>query len=145
MNHTIWLYLWFYVGMFLYIMKRAYYLVTGPNPIASSYGEFFSRCWIPLLFRAAINGGIFAATFNAQLVAKGLTLMGWSNWADAVGLITQFAPVAFFFGVTSDVFTDMAISKIGWLKEFLPQMPGPIPTPVPTPEQRAVIDGEVKK
>lgn len=127
MKHAAWLWLWFYVGMVLYMAKRAYYLVTGPNPIATSYKQFVQRCWLPLLIRGGLESGVFWLCFNAQLLSKGLDYIGRPNYSWAVMMVTQFAPMAFFFGHAIDSFADFGVSKIPFVKDVLPQMPGPLP------------------
>ena len=130
--HLVWLWLWFEIGVILYIAKRAYYLVTGPNPVASTYRQFMQRCWLPLLIRTIIDSVIFWVCFNHALASDALQYLGWQRFSWVVGLLTQFAPVAFFFGHTVDSLMDLAVSKLPWLKNFLPQMPGPL---APTPAQ----------
>ena len=143
--HLVWLWLWFGIGASLYILKRAYYLVTGPNPIASTYKQFFQRCWIPLLVRTVIDSVVFWACFNPNLLTAGLQYLGAERFAGVVGLATQFAPVAFLFGHTVDSAMDTAISKIPGFKDWLPQMPGPLP---PTPLQavaKAIAKADAKQ
>lgn len=125
--HLAWLWLWFMIGTFVYMMKRAYYLVTGPNPIANTYGQFFQRAWIPLFVRWVIDSVIFWSCFNPELLSRGLQTVGWTSLSGSVGMVTQFPPMSFFFGLGVDSIMDMAVSKIPGLKDFLPQMPGPLP------------------
>jgi len=146
-THLIWLWLWYTVGMSLYMLKRAYYLVTGPNPIANSYTQFIERCWIPLLVRFALDSGVFWACFTPQLVAAGLNYLGWTSFSGVVSVITQFAAAALFFGFSVDSIVDFAVSKVSWLSGWLPQMPGPLPTKSPTDAQAAKMasDGTAGK
>ena len=132
MQHLIWLWLWFFVGMCTYWLKRAYYLVTGPNPIATSYKQFWQRCWIPLLVRGFLDSLVFWALFTPGFADKALSYFGWTEWSWAVTLLTQFAVFAAVFGHAVDSVLDFALSKIPWIKDVLPQMPGPHP---PTPVQ----------
>ena len=113
----IWLWFWFTVGMAVYMLKRAYYLVTGPNPVANSYKQFVQRCWIPLLFNYVLK------------------LTPWSVQIHSP--IPQYAVVALFFGMGIDSIVDFAVTKIPWLNGWLPQMPGPIHTVSPTDKQIA--------
>ena len=129
MKHQLWLWMWFYIGMFLYMLKRAYYLVTGPNPVANTYAQFVQRCWLPLLVRAGLESGIFWVCFTPGIVDKGLAYLGWENWSWAVAMVTQFAAMAFFFGHAVDSIADFAVSKIPFVKDWLPQMPGPLKPP----------------
>lgn len=129
MQHELWLWLWFYIGMVLYMLKRAYYLVTGPNPIANTYGQFIQRCWIPLVVRGFLDSLIFWLLFTPGIVDKALAYLGWASYGWAVALITQFAPVAAAFGHLIDSALDFLVSKIPFVKDVLPQMPGPLRTP----------------
>lgn len=124
--HLVWLWFWYSIGMSLYMLKRAHYNINGPNPLAMSYPHYFKRSFVPLLVRAAIDGAIFWMCFTPQLLASGLEYLGWSRFSWVVGVITQFAPCAFFFGHTVDSIADLAVSKISFLNGFLPQMPPPL-------------------
>ena len=143
--NLVWLWLWFLIGMGLYMLKRAYYLVTGPNPIANSYPQFIERCWIPLAIRSIIDSVIYWVCFNPNIAVKGLAYIGWSNFSWVVSVVTQFAPMAFFFGLGIDSFVDFGVSKISWLKGWLPQMPGPLPTKSPTDMQAATLKNNTAK
>ena len=134
-THLLWLWLWFFIGMFTYWLKRAYYLVTGPNPIANTYSQFVQRCWIPLLVRAFLDSLVFWALFTPGFADKALAYVGWTNFSWAVGMVTQFAVFAAVFGHAVDSVLDFAVSKIPFVKDTLPQMPGPLPTSAPTDSQ----------
>lgn len=128
MKHLLWLWLWFYIGMLTYWLKRAYYLVTGPNPIANNYKQFVERCWIPLLVRAFLESMVFWVLFTPGIADRMLAYFGWTSYGWAVQLITEVAPVAAFLGHTMDSIVDFGVSKIPWIKDVLPQMPGPLPS-----------------
>jgi hypothetical protein len=123
--HLLWLWLWFGAGMFAYWLKRAYYLVTGPNPIANSYHQFLQRCWIPLIVRAFLDSLVFWALFTPGFADKALDILGWSTFSWVVSMVTQFAVFAAVFGHSVDSVMDFAVSKIPWIKDQVPQMPGP--------------------
>jgi hypothetical protein len=125
----VWLWFWFLIGMSFYMLKRAYYLVTGPNPVANTYVQFFERCWIPLLCRAFIDSMIFWALFTPGFADRALSFLGWDKFAWAISMVTQFAVFAAVFGNSVDSVIDIAVSKIPWLNGWLPQMPGPPPPP----------------
>lgn len=125
--NLVWLWLWFLIGMSLYMLKRAYFLVKGPNPVATTYTQFVQVCWIPLLIRAAFDSGIFWACFTPQLVSAGLEYMGWTSFAWAVSVITQFGVCALFFGYSADSIVDFVITKVPFIRDVLPQMPAPLP------------------
>lgn len=125
-KHEIWLWLWFSIGMGIYMLKRAYFLVTGPNPVANSYTQFVERCWIPLLVRTSVDAGIYWFCFTPQILDQGLTSIGWSKAAYVVAVVTQFAVCAFFFGLAVDSTVDLAVTKVPIVKDWLPQMPPPL-------------------
>lgn len=128
MLHHLWLWLCFTIGMALYMLKRAYYLVHGPNPIANSYHEYVQVCWIPLLFRFGIDAGIYWLTFYPDmfnwLLAKVPAIGSWQPHLDSP--LPQLGVVAFFFGVFVDAAVDFLVTKVPWVKEWWPQMPGPM-------------------
>lgn len=129
--HEVWLWLWFVIGMATYWLKRAYYLVTGPNPVANNYVQFIQRCWIPLLVRGFLEALVFWVLFTPGIADKLLAYFGWTSYGWAVQMITQVAPVAAVFGHTLDSVMDMAVSKIPLVNTILPQMPGPLSKPAP--------------
>jgi hypothetical protein len=128
MRHLLWLWLWFFIGALMYWLKRAYYLVTGPNPIASNYKQFWVRCWIPLLVRFFIESLVFWALFTPGFADKALAALGWTNFSWVVSMVTQFAVFAGAFGHTLDSIMDFAVSKVPYINSILPQMPGPLAT-----------------
>jgi hypothetical protein len=134
----LWLWLWFIIGELVYILKRAYYLITGPNPVANDYKQFLDRCWAPLLVRGITGAGVYWATFYPEVLSDGLKLAGL-NWAFH-SQIPHYAVVAFFFGLGMDSLLDFALSKIPYLRDWLPQMPPPLPKAQvanpPAPEDR---------
>lgn len=124
--HVAWLWLFFLVGTFAYWLKRAYFLITGPNPVANDFGQFLRRCWAPLLVRFILDSGVYWATFQPQVLGGMLRAMGWEDFANEVNALTQFGFFALFFGFGVDSVLDFAVTKIPWIKEFLPQMPPPL-------------------
>jgi hypothetical protein len=128
MKHQLWLWGWFFMGALMYWLKRAFYLVTGPNPIANTYGQFIQRCWIPLIVRFFLDSLVFWALFTPGFADKALNYLGWSSFAWAVQMVTQFAVFAAVFGHTVDSGMDFAVSKVPWIKDVLPQMPPPLKT-----------------
>lgn len=127
-NHLVWLWLWFIVGMTFYWLKRAYYLVTGPNPVANNYAEFIRRCWIPLIVRAFIDSMVYWVLFTPHMASEVLQYFGWGGYEQSVELVTQVAPFAAFFGLAIDSVVDFAVTKIPFIKDWLPQMPPPLKT-----------------
>lgn len=121
----IWLWLWFFAGMAVYMLKRAYYLVTGPNPVANTYGQFFARCWIPLFVRFAFDSGLYWLTFYPDFFDGVLSHFGWQLHSP----IPQYAVVAFFIGMGVDSIVDFAVTKVPYVKDWLPQMPPPLKPP----------------
>ena len=121
-HHEFWLWVSFSIGMLFYMMKRAYYLVTGPNPVATSYGEFIQRCWIPLAIRAAIDCGVFSLLDHPNIVNPVLSKFGIAFQLDSP-ISTMPGGVAFFLGLGMDSIVDFLVTKIPLVKDFLPQMP----------------------
>ena len=131
-KHLLWLWLWYFVGAFTYWLKRAYYLVTGPNPVANTYGQFVKRCWIPLLVRLFLDSMVYWIFFIPGMADKAFAAIGWTTYSWATNLVTQFAPFSAIFGHAIDSVMDFAVGKIPGIKDILPQMPGPlIPPPLP--------------
>jgi hypothetical protein len=136
--HPIWMWVWFFIGVLMYWLKRAYFMVQPPNPVATGYAHFIERAWVPLLVRFFADSILFWILFTPALAAKALSAMGWTNWSWGVTMITQFAPVSAMFGFFSDSVLDIAVSKIPWVKDVLPQMPGPMATNVNPTDQKLV-------
>ena len=120
------LWVWFLIGMSTYWLKRAYYGINPPNPVATNFTNYLQRSWAPLLIRSLIDSLAFWLLFTPGVADKALDAVGWSNYAWAVMMITQFAPVAAMFGFVVDSVVDFAVTKIPFGKDVLPQMPGPI-------------------
>ena len=125
--------LWFmfFLGMFIYVLKRAYFLVTGPNPVANSYRQFFERSWIPLLVRAAADSAAFWLLFHPEFLNWIVSKFG-IGWQISAPL-PKSPGVAFIAGLAVDTLMDLVILKIPILKDWLPQMPGPQQAP-PDPD-----------
>jgi hypothetical protein len=142
--HQIWLWFWFLFGASVYMYKRAWYLINGPNPVANTWADFFRVASAPLLFRFFVESIIFWLFFNPQLVVGMLDYFGWTSFSGTIRVITQFAPCSALFGLTVDVLSDWLIgtvvSKIPFLNGWWPQMPAPLPKAQianpPSPEQR---------
>jgi len=128
--HELWLWLAFAGGMAVYMLKRAYYLVKGPNPVANTYGQFIVACWIPLLVRAAVDSGLFWATFYPDILNPVLGKLGLT-WQLHSPMSSMPAVVAFFVGLGMDSIVDFAVTKIPLVRDWLPQMPAPINPPTP--------------
>jgi hypothetical protein len=134
----LWLWIWFIIGELIYILKRAYYLITGPNPIANDYKQFLQRCWVPLLIRAITGAGVYWLTFYPEVLSEAISLVGLNIQLHSP--IPHYAVVALFFGMGMDSILDFALSKVPYLKDWLPQMPAPLPKAQianpPAPENR---------
>ncbi len=129
--HIAWLWMWFMVGALVYVLKRAYYLVHGPNPIANTYGQFFQRCWVPLLVRLVVDSGVYWATFTPSVLQGMLNWLGWTSWASAINSVSNVGFFALFFGLGVDSLIDFAVTKLPWIKDWWPQMPPPLKPIVP--------------
>ena len=126
MKHEIWLWLWFLIGMSSYWLKRAYYGINPPQPVATGYLNYLQRSWAPLLVRSLLDSLAFWLLFTPGVADKALASLGWTNYAWVVAMITQFAPVAALFGFFVDGVVDFAVSKIPGVNNLVPQMPGPL-------------------
>lgn len=122
--NNVWLWWWFLFGMAVYMLKRAYYLVTGPNPVASNYTQFAERCWIPLLVRAVVDSGIYWLTFYPDLANPVIKYFGFSF--ELHSPLPHYGVVSLFFGLGVDSLVDFAVTKIPYVKDWLPQMPPPL-------------------
>lgn len=138
-KHLLWVWLWYFLGVLTYWIKRAYYLITGPNPVANNASEFIRRCWAPLLVRAFLESLFFWVMFDPRIAGKLLAYFGWTSYEWAVSLITQVAPVSGFLGHAIDSLADFAVSKVPFVKDILPQMPGPLPPAPPPPNAVRVL------
>jgi hypothetical protein len=49
--------------------------------------------------------------------------------------VPQYAVFALFFGLGVDSLVDFAVTKIPWLRDWLPQMPAPLKSAVPSDQQ----------
>jgi hypothetical protein len=127
--HEVLLWLWYFVGAFFYWLKRAYYGINPPNPVANGYIHYIQRSFVPLLIRFAAGSAFFWALFTPGAADHALAGLGWTNWAWALSMVTQFAVFAAMFGFTVDGALDILISKTPGINTLLPQMPGPLPVP----------------
>jgi hypothetical protein len=137
-GHLIWLWLWFFIGALMYWVKRAYYGVTPPNPVATSYAHYLQRSWAPLLVRFFVDSMIFWALFTPGFADKAVASLGWQSGGWVIGMVTQFAVFASIFGFFVDAVADIAVTKIPWIKDVLPQMPGPLGANVNVTDQNIV-------
>lgn len=128
--HLVELWIWFLIGASVYVVKRGYYLIKGPNPVANNLNEFIQVAWLPLGFRFIVDSAVFWTLFSPAIIQAGLSYFGWDKAAWVVSVVTQFAVCAFWFGLGVDLLVDWGIgtviSKIPLLKDFWPQMPDPI-------------------
>ena len=115
---------WFLLGMSVYMLKRAYYLVKGPNPIANTYGQFVQVAWIPLVVRAVVDSGLYWLTFYPNLLTPLLKYVGWN--IEVQYSLLHLGPATLFFGMGVDSVVDFLVSKIPFVRDFLPQMPPPL-------------------
>lgn len=127
--HTVLTWVVFLFGCGVYMLKRAYFLVKGPNPVANTYKEFIIVCWIPLFVRLVEDSIIFGIVFIPDALAKLLGYLGWQSWEAALLLVTQYSIFALAFGLFSDAILDILVTKVPGLKDWQPQMPPPLPKP----------------
>ena len=128
MQNELWLWLWFTIGMGIFWLKRAYFGINPPNPVATSYANWLQRSWAPLLVRAFVDALAFWLLFTPGVTDKALSYFGWESYSGVVALITKFAPVAAMFGYVVDSAVDFAVTKIPFVKDVLPADAGTTPT-----------------
>jgi hypothetical protein len=129
-THFVWVMFWFELGMISYMLKRAYYGINPPNPVATGYYNYLQRAGVPLFIRGFLETLFFWIFFTPGFADKALVYFGWTSYDWAVQAATSVAPVAGLLGHAIDSIADMAISKVPGLNTILPQMPGPLPAPV---------------
>jgi|ERR1035441_1624883 hypothetical protein len=140
----MWLWFWFLFGSAVYMVKRGFYLINGPNPVANNLTQFIEVAWVPLLFRFVVDSMIYWAMFTPQITQAGLEYLGFEKFAGIVGVITKFAVCSLGFGLIVDSLVDWGIgtviSKIPFLSDFWAQMPSPLPKSLvanpPSPAER---------
>lgn len=131
----LWLWFWYTIGALVYMAKRAFYSISPPNPVATGWGDYIRRAGIPILFRFIVESCIYWICFSPFLLATFLNSLGWEKFSGTVAVITKFAPCALAFGLLADFVSDWfigtVVSKITFLnlKDWWPQMPGPLPQP----------------
>lgn len=130
-RHELWLWLWFGVGAMAYVIKRAFYLITGPNPVANNVSQFVKVAGVPIGFRLLVDSGIYWLLFTPQTAVALLKYMGWQETAGVLSDVTHYAVFALFFGLGVDPLVDWAIptivGRIPFFKDWWPQMPAPLP------------------
>lgn len=121
-GHELGLWLFFILGMSVYMLKRAYYLVKGPNPVANTYRQFIEVCWIPLLVRAVVDSCVFWFMFYPDILNPVISKLGLV-WQLHSPMSDMPWPVALLAGLAMDSVVDFAVTKIPYVKDWLPQMP----------------------
>jgi len=145
--HILFLWLWFALGMSVFMLKRSYWGVFGPNPVGSSYGNYFVRCWVPLTVRAFWDSLIFWVFFHPPLLTAALAGLGWSSMSDWLAVITKYGGCAAMFGYLVDSVLDtvamIAEKHVPLLNGFLPPMPPPLPQKAVV--QAAIVEQKITK
>src|SRR5438309_501412 len=98
--HLLWLWFWFFIGALMYWLKRAYFMISPPNPVAIGYSHLLQRAWVPLTVRFFLDSLVFWALFSPGFADKALATLGWSTMSWVVTMVTQFAVFAAVFGHT---------------------------------------------
>lgn len=129
MDAQIWLFLTFGGGLLLWMLNKANDRSQGVDMKVARWPDYFTVYWIPLLSRFIIDSVLYGILFNQQLVTKGFGYLGWTNWAFAVSVVTQFKLVAFMFGFFFDALLDKFLTS-SWsdkipLINLIPSIPPP--------------------
>lgn len=128
-NNIFWMWLWFLCGAMVYIGKRAFYMITGPSPVATGVISYIKVAGIPIAFRLFAESIFYWMLFNPAIAQSALSYFGWEQAASGIAVITKYAPVSALLGLSIDSMADWAIptiiGKIPFLKDWWPQMPGP--------------------
>lgn len=135
-HHLMWLWTWYVIGNLFFWLKRAYFMINPPNPVANNYRHFIERAWAPLLVRFFFDSMVFWSLFTPGFADKALAYVGWSRASEAIGMVTKFAVFSAVFGFTADSIMDVALSKIPVVRDILPQMPGPLSANVNPTDQK---------
>ena len=134
--HILLVCLCFALGITAYWYKRAYYGINPPQPVATGYIDWLKRSSAPLIVRALVDIMLFWLFFIPGYVDKLLGYLGWSEYEWVIVPVIHVPPLAFFLGLSIDSLVDVGISKIPILRDWLPQMPGPLP-------QKAVVEAQL--
>jgi len=136
----------FFAGLLLALINKADDRARGNDPNVPKWPRYFTEYWIPLTTRAAIETAIFALLFNAEILKQGLEAIGWTNWAWATMMVTQFLPVAFLFGLSVDPIMEKIVNKLGALLPFnVPVIPPPQKVATTIPQVLEKIDAIADK
>ncbi len=113
-------------GQLIYILKRAYFAVQGPDDTINSYRKFFSHFWPVLIFRGSLGLLLFSyVAFHPDVLwslISNLSVFGIivsDKWHFLL-TIPMVPPTAFGFGLAIDFLLDWASVKIPWIKERIP-------------------------
>ena len=131
------------------MLKRGFYLIKGPNPVANNFEQFVAVAWLPLLFRFVVDSMIYWAMFTPQIAQAALQWIGLEKFAGIIAVITKFAVCSLCFGLIVDSMVDWgigtALCKIPFLRDWWPQMPAPLPKAQivnpPTMAERQEVQG----
>lgn len=129
MTPQFWQFVVFSVGLLLWMLNKADDRSKGIDPLVPRWWNYFGAYWIPLLSRYLIDVAFYWALFDQQIVSKGLEAAGRTNWAWGVMMVTQFKPMAFFFGFFLDALMEKLLAsswsdKIPLIKS-IPAIPPP--------------------
>jgi hypothetical protein len=119
---TIWVWLAFIGGAWVHILYRANIKVKGPDQSITTYRAYFFFYGPVLLFRATIGGALYWMTFDPDLFANILRLMGWSTLSTIPALFPHTGVVALIAGLSIDSVLDFIAQKIPWFQNFLPPL-----------------------
>lgn len=117
----------FALGQGLFLLKRADLARRSPLNGVKSIGEFFSRNWITLIFRGAIEFCLIFWPYRHNWADLVIAKLGWNFHVH----VPQSLVLAFLLGLASDMLMDWAVMQDSIagvkipvkLKENIPQLP----------------------
>ena len=83
------------------------------------------RAELPLLVRAVVDSGLYWLAFYPDLFNGALKYLGMDFQLHSA--IPEFGVVSLFAGLFVDSLVDFAVTKLPYVKDWLPQMPAPLP------------------
>lgn len=134
----------FYVGMFLFMLRRADLAMHAVSNALKSRKQYFALNWVTLVIRSVMQTPIVYVWHHYTIA----DLVGWfgSSWKPSA-TIPDIPGVALLLGYFSYTGLDWLIAKRApsWVREQIPMLPnGAGPHPLPAPDADGNIMGTMK-